>query len=55
MSQVDWPAWHCPQHLEVLDISAKRLDCSREHHFDIVRGVPRFVSGSTYADHFGAQ
>jgi 2-polyprenyl-3-methyl-5-hydroxy-6-metoxy-1,4-benzoquinol methylase len=55
MPQVDWPAWHCPQHLEVLEIQADRVECSKSHHFDIVRGVPRFVSGSTYADHFGAQ
>ena len=34
---------------------AGRLECSQGHGYDIVREIPRFVAGSTYADHFGAQ
>lgn len=55
MQQPDWPVWRCPEHLEVLDVRPDRLECPKSHHFDIVRNIPRFVSGSTYADHFGAQ
>ncbi len=53
--QAEWPVWSCPEHMETLTTQAEQLVCPKGHHFDIVRGVPRFVAGSTYADHFGAQ
>jgi 2-polyprenyl-3-methyl-5-hydroxy-6-metoxy-1,4-benzoquinol methylase len=52
---VDWPAWRCPEHLEPLREGPNELVCPQSHNFKIAGGVPRFVSGSNYADHFGAQ
>jgi len=50
-----WPAWRCPEHNEPLKDCTACLNCPESHGFDIVRGIPRFVSKSNYADHFGAQ
>jgi 2-polyprenyl-3-methyl-5-hydroxy-6-metoxy-1,4-benzoquinol methylase len=51
----EWPAWRCPEHRELLEDGPTGLLCPHAHKFPIINGVPRFVSGSNYADHFGAQ
>ena len=51
----DWATWRCPEHHEILQSSPSELLCTRTHSFKVVNGIPRFVSGSNYADHFGAQ
>lgn len=50
-----WPEWFCPEHQLPLADAGTQLACPEGHRFDLVNGIPRFVSGSTYADHFGAQ
>ena len=55
MAATAWPAWQCPEHQDLLEETPTALLCSHAHKFPIVNGVPRFVSGSNYADHFGAQ
>lgn len=55
MALTAWPAWTCPEHQELLEEGPVKLRCPRSHEIPIVNGVPRFVSGSNYADHFGAQ
>jgi SAM-dependent methyltransferase len=50
-----WPEWFCPEHQLPLASTAAQLACPKGHGFNLVNGIPRFVSGSTYADHFGAQ
>lgn len=55
MPEIDWPAWRCPEHLELLGKNGDDLVCPQSHRFRIVGGVPRFVTGSNYADHFGVQ
>jgi len=55
MAATAWPAWQCPEHQDLLEETPTALLCSHSHKFPIINGVPRFVSGSNYADHFGAQ
>jgi SAM-dependent methyltransferase len=50
-----WPAWTCPVHDEELRELGDELRCSHGHAYAIRDGIPRFVDGSTYADHFGLQ
>jgi SAM-dependent methyltransferase len=48
-------AWHCPEDRLPLQTLGDRLRCEAGHEFPVVRGVPRFVPQTSYADHFGAQ
>jgi|KBSMisStandDraft_5_1062788.scaffolds.fasta_scaffold01098_7 SAM-dependent methyltransferase len=54
-----WPEWHCPEHGGALTVQPEGnesgLACAAGHVIPCVRGIPRFVSGETYADLFGAQ
>ena len=50
-----WPVWSCPEHGETLVAAKGKLECPRGHAYAVHDGIPRFVSGSTYADAFGAQ
>jgi 2-polyprenyl-3-methyl-5-hydroxy-6-metoxy-1,4-benzoquinol methylase len=50
-----WPVWHCPVHHRFLSCEDNQLCCPEGDSFTVLNGVPRFVLGSTYADHFGAQ
>jgi SAM-dependent methyltransferase len=50
-----WPALACPKCELPLDEHTDRLICSSGHLFPIIEGIPRFVPGTTYADHFGEQ
>ncbi len=55
MSDISWPAWHCPQHKKLLSEQDDRLCCTEGHAFLRINHIPRFVSGSLYADAFGEQ
>lgn len=55
MSEVIWPAWHCPFHGSLLADGGSTLQCSEGHHFSRVGGIPRFVTGPHYAEAFGEQ
>ncbi len=48
-------AWHCPEDHTPLESSGDGLRCRDGHEFQVVRGVPRFVPQTSYADHFGEQ
>jgi SAM-dependent methyltransferase len=48
-----WP--QCPQHGTTLVPSGNSLNCASGHGYEVPEGAPRFVDGSTYADHFGLQ
>lgn len=50
-----WPPWRCGIHQTTLSGFPERLECAQSHSFPVVKGVPRFVEGSNYADHFGSQ
>jgi SAM-dependent methyltransferase len=50
-----WPEYVCPVDLQALEARADFLVCPEGHRYPEVRGIPRFVTGTTYADHFGAQ
>jgi SAM-dependent methyltransferase len=50
-----WPPWHCPEHSHPLVERSGSLQCPAGHDIPCKNGIPRFVAGSTYADHFGAQ
>jgi SAM-dependent methyltransferase len=50
-----WPAWTCPVHGEELQELEDELRCAQGHAYTVRDGIPRFVDGSTYADHFGLQ
>lgn len=50
-----WPSYVCPDHGHVLAAGDGRLACPEGHDYRIEGGVARFVTGSNYADHFGAQ
>lgn len=52
---IQWPPYHCPQHGEPLAERENVLLCPSDHAFSRRNGIPRFVSGSNYADSFGAQ
>ncbi len=49
------PEWVCPEHGDRLELAGDLLRCPKGHTFAIRSGIPRFVVGSTYADHFGEQ
>lgn len=49
------PAWVCPLHGELLVPEPGILRCGDGHSYPVRDGIPRFVLGSTYADHFGEQ
>ena len=55
MRDLVWPPWSCPKHGEVLSGDGDLFRCTHGHSFPVLRGIPRFVSGSNYSDHFGAQ
>jgi SAM-dependent methyltransferase len=55
MSDSVWPPWSCPTHRKLLILDDELLCCPMGHSFPVVRDIPRFVSGSNYSDHFGAQ
>jgi 2-polyprenyl-3-methyl-5-hydroxy-6-metoxy-1,4-benzoquinol methylase len=48
-------AWACPAHGTELVQQDDLLTCEAGETYPVVREIPRFVSGSNYADHFGAQ
>jgi SAM-dependent methyltransferase len=50
-----WPHWYCVEHKKALVVHPDRLACSEGHALPAVQGIPRFVTGETYADHFGTQ
>jgi 2-polyprenyl-3-methyl-5-hydroxy-6-metoxy-1,4-benzoquinol methylase len=50
-----WPAYACAVHQHPLREDSGTLCCPAGHFFAIVRGIPRFVSGSSYAEAFGEQ
>lgn len=50
-----WPALVCPQDGHPLTEIGSDLACADRHRYPVVGGIPRFVGGRTYADHFGAQ
>lgn len=50
-----WPAWRCPMHGQPLRAQHETLQCPRGHAYAVRADIPRFVDGSTYADHFGLQ
>lgn len=51
-----WPIWVCPEHGGRLLVPAgESLRCPEGHAYAIRNGIPRFIDGSTYADHFGLQ
>jgi SAM-dependent methyltransferase len=53
---VNWPNWICPEHKIALARTASgTLACPKNHAFNVENDIPRFVSGATYVDHFGAQ
>ncbi|MBA2504688.1 MAG: methyltransferase domain-containing protein [Thermoleophilaceae bacterium] len=43
------------EQLELDDVAAGELVCENDHAFPIVRSVPRFVPGDSYADAFGLE
>ena len=47
--------WVCPEDRLELQTCGSSLRCEAGHEFPVVRGVPRFVAPTTYADHFGEQ
>jgi len=47
--------WYCLDHNRPLTGEPQSLSCSAGHSIPVVGGIPRFVSGSTYADAFGVQ
>jgi 2-polyprenyl-3-methyl-5-hydroxy-6-metoxy-1,4-benzoquinol methylase len=49
------PPYRCPVDVEELAAAGDALACARGHRFAVVAGIPRFVSGPTYSDAFGAQ
>jgi 2-polyprenyl-3-methyl-5-hydroxy-6-metoxy-1,4-benzoquinol methylase len=49
------PGFACPRHGGVLAARSGELVCAQEHGYPVRDGIPRFVSGSNYADHFGEQ
>jgi SAM-dependent methyltransferase len=55
MSSAAWPPWACPVDAKPLSEQGPQLVCPDGHTFAVQDGIPRFVSGSNYADHFGAQ
>jgi SAM-dependent methyltransferase len=50
-----WPDWDCSEHHTPLEAKQEGLVCPDGHAYPIVKDIPRFVAGTTYADHFGAQ
>ena len=55
-NSVSMPPWHCPNHEgQRVHESDDVLACASGDYFPIVRGIPRFVTGSTYADAFGLE
>ena len=50
-----WPGWYCLEHATPLIDAPDKLVCSSGHEIPRAQGIPRFVSGDTYADLFGAQ
>jgi SAM-dependent methyltransferase len=50
-----WPALICTADGQTLQAKPDALICANGHSYAVVNGIPRFVGGSTYADHFGAQ
>jgi SAM-dependent methyltransferase len=52
---VNWPEWRCPLHHRKLETRSDCLACPDGHVYPVVNGIPRFVRGPTYADHFGTQ
>lgn len=50
-----WPAFTCPEHGLPLSRKGDRYVCDQGDSYEVVGDIPRFVSGSNYADHFGAQ
>ncbi len=54
-SSLSWPGWYCPVHGSLLSSQPDHLSCSGGHAFEVVQGIPRFISGHNYADHFGTQ
>lgn len=50
-----FPPFACPEHAEPLASDDQRLRCPRGCVFEIVRGIPRFVPSTSYADAFGTQ
>ncbi len=55
MSQVHWPAWHCPFHRRLLTDEQHVLQCSEGDSFARTGEIPRFVNGPHYAEAFGEQ
>jgi SAM-dependent methyltransferase len=50
-----FPSWHCTVHRSSLCRGDSSLICAEGHSFPVTNGIPRFVSGTTYADAFGVQ
>jgi SAM-dependent methyltransferase len=56
VARSDWPKWQCPVHRKPFLIDKEDiLVCSGGDSFPRIKGIPRFVTTSNYADPFGAQ
>jgi 2-polyprenyl-3-methyl-5-hydroxy-6-metoxy-1,4-benzoquinol methylase len=55
MNSTAWPAWVCPVDEKHLSERGTQLVCPDGHEFAVLDAIPRLVSTSNYADHFGAQ
>src|SRR5438128_3324791 len=55
MSLPSWPEWCCPVDRKPLKQHSDALTCHDGDHFLIRNNIPRFFSGNTYTDSFGAQ
>jgi SAM-dependent methyltransferase len=49
------PRWVCPAHGTPLTNTGVALQCQYGDIFPVRSGIPRFIEGRTYADHFGVQ
>lgn len=50
-----WPAFHSPDTREPLELDGDMWVSPSGVRYPVVRGIPRFVSSSSYADAFGLQ
>ncbi len=54
-SVTECPPFTCPVHKRPLSSDGNGYACPESHSFKTIKDIPRFVSGETYADLFGAQ
>lgn len=51
----EMPPWTCPSDGHLLLLETQAASCPRGHTYAVRAGIPRFVSDSSYAAHFGLQ